>query len=148
MSQEARTAALNLLARREHSVFEMRQKLRARGFEVDDVQSVLATLTAEGLLSDDRFSEAFVNYRMARGLGPTRIAAELQQRGIDAQVIAEYLDARDTHWLQRAQAVRVKRFGNALPVDYKERMRQARFLQYRGFTSEQIWSVLGDDPAE
>jgi len=40
--------------------------------------------------------------------------------------------------------VRSKRFGDAMPEDFKERARQARFLQYRGFTSEQIREVLND----
>jgi regulatory protein len=42
--------------------------------------------------------------------------------------------------------VRHKRFGSELPEDFKERARQARFLQYRGFTTDQINHALaGDD---
>jgi regulatory protein len=41
--------------------------------------------------------------------------------------------------------VRRKRFGDEPPQDYKERARQSRFLQYRGFTSDQIRQVLDGD---
>ena len=41
--------------------------------------------------------------------------------------------------------VREKKFGTAMPADFKERNRQMRFLQQRGFTHEQIYSVFKDD---
>jgi len=40
--------------------------------------------------------------------------------------------------MQRLDLVRQKKFGKAMPADYKEQARQSRFLQYRGFSTEQI----------
>jgi regulatory protein len=48
----------------------------------------------------------------------------------------------EVDWLETIRAVRRKRFGPDLPREYAERARQARFLQYRGFDSEQIRSAL------
>jgi regulatory protein len=42
-----------------------------------------------------------------------------------------------------AREARRKRFGSAGPADFRERARQGRFLQYRGFSSEQIRAALG-----
>jgi regulatory protein len=136
---------MNLLARREHSTLELRDKLLARGFENDEIMSALQTLSREGLLSDERFTESFIHSRVERGSGPVKIRAELRQRGVTDEVIANWLDERDRAWLERAEAVRCKKFGSALPVDYKEKARQARFLQYRGFSAEQTRHVLRDD---
>jgi len=47
-----------------------------------------------------------------------------------------------------ATEVRLKKFGTAEPRDFKEKARQMRFLQYRGFEQEHIQAALtahGDD---
>jgi len=143
--KEIRLAAMNLLARREHSQQELHRKLVNKGFEPADIKPALATLTHEGLLSDERFTEAFINSRLKRGSGPVKIANELQQRGISDELVNSYLDERDRQWAESAVAVRVKRFGTEPPEDFKERARQMRFLQYRGFTLQQIQYAVGEE---
>ena len=53
------------------------------------------------------------------------------------------LEAAAEDWAAIAREVRRKRFGVSPPGDYRERARQARFLQYRGFSAEQIRAALG-----
>ena len=53
------------------------------------------------------------------------------------------LDAAAEDWAALAREVRRRRFGLSPPGDYAERARQARFLQYRGFSNEQIRAALG-----
>jgi len=141
----ARQAAMNLLARREHSALELRDKLLLRGFEAEEIGPALQALSHEGLLSDERFAEAFVHSRTQRGIGPVKIQLELRQRGVADSLIQLHLDEQDAAWLARGNVVRKKKFGNTLPTDYKECARQARFLQYRGFTAEQIRQVMRDE---
>jgi regulatory protein len=74
----------------------------------------------------------------------------LEMSGADAGVMGEEEAtiteiAADLDWHELARAVRAKRFGAARPRDYKERARQARFLQYRGFDAAQIRSALEVD---
>ncbi len=130
------------MARREHSKTELQRKLDARGYEAQAVRTVLDQLEAEQLQSDERFIEAFVHHRTDKGYGPCRIAQELRQRGISDNLLATYIDLNELAWHERAAVVRQKRFGSELPSDYRERARQSRFLQYRGFTSEQIRHVM------
>jgi regulatory protein len=140
--------ALDLLARREHSRQELKRKLGARDFSADTIEATLAELTTSGALAEARFTESFVRTRAARGKGPVRIRFELAERGIAADDSAAVLDG-EQDWHALARAVRVKRFGPTLPKDYKERARQARFLQYRGFDAAQIKSALaGDDDSD
>ena len=144
VATEVRRIALGLLARREHSGLELRHKLRARGFDADLVASVLQGLGEEGLLSDARFAESFVRARCDKGYGPLRIRGELRERGIDSDTIEACLDPDDIAWCRLGARVRNKRFGLSLPADLKQRARQIRFLQQRGFTGEQIRRVLED----
>jgi regulatory protein len=145
-SAVVRQAALDLLARREHGRRELARKLAARGFQdrtvVDDV---MAALEAEGLLSDMRFAEQFVWSRVQRGAGPLKIHAELRERGVDEALIEHSIEALVDDWQGLLRAVREKKFGRAIPDDFRERSTQMRFLQQRGFTAEQIGRVFRDD---
>jgi regulatory protein len=135
-------AALELLARREHSRRELTRKLSARGFPDEVIAPVLDELERSGALADARFTDTFVRSRVAKGQGPQRIRSELAQRGIGHAEADEVLRGAEVDWLETIRAVRRKRFGPELPRDYAERARQARFLQYRGFLSEQIRAAL------
>ncbi|NOX91190.1 MAG: regulatory protein RecX [Gammaproteobacteria bacterium] len=139
-----RRKAVDLLMRREHAVAELQKKLNARDYDANIVAEVIEQLLDEGLVSDARFTEAFVRYRCNNGHGPRRIQSELHERGVSEKIQAAYLDIGDSRWFEHAAQVRSKRFGDAQPENFKERARQARFLQYRGFTSEQIREVLDD----
>lgn len=140
-----RHKAMDLLARRDYAEAELCQKLTDKGFDAEAVAAVVAQLCDEGLVSDERFTEAFVRFRRERGYGPLRIQSELRERGVNDKIQAAYLDFRDPRWREQTAQVRRKRFGDEPPQDYKERARQSRFLQYRGFTSDQIRQVLDGD---
>jgi regulatory protein len=134
--------ALDLLTRREHSRRELERKLGARGFTDALIASTLDALEESGELASARFTASFIRARAAKGQGPARIRAELAERGIGREQAAELLREADIDWAALATSVRDKRFGAEPPSDFKERARQARFLEYRGFDSEQIGSAL------
>jgi len=95
-------------------------------------------LVAQGLLSNARYAESFIHSRYQRGQGPQKIRAELRERGVDEALIDAGLETYASHWQELLEQVRLKRFGPARPDDFRERSRQMRFLQQRGFTAEQI----------
>ena len=134
---------MRLLGRREHSCRELRQKLQARSFDPQTIDEVLAALQADNLLSNDRFTESYVRAKALKGIGPVRLRQELRQHDIDDETIGRYLS--DPQWLRLAAQARQKRFGPALPESFEERARQMRFLQYRGFDSEQIDGAMKQD---
>ncbi|BAU48015.1 RecX family transcriptional regulator [Sulfurifustis variabilis] len=101
-----------------------------------------ARLAEEGLLSDERFAEILVRSRRERGHGPLRIAKELEEKGLTQDAIERWVDPRSRDWVAQASRVRRRKFGARPPKDYAERARQARFLQYRGFTFDQIKRAL------
>ena len=115
---------------------ELREKLAARDFDGDEIEATLSALLEDGLLSEERFVENFVGSYTRRGHGPVWLRAELERRGISGEAISAALAKADVDWDAAAEAVRVKRFGPETPTDFKERVRQARFLQYRGFIKD------------
>ncbi|ROQ20480.1 regulatory protein [Marinimicrobium koreense] len=147
---EVRLTAMNLLARREHARDELRTKLLKRfgseGERVKTVDQALARLEEQGLQSDERFTEAFVTARERQGKGPLRIAQELRQKGVSDSLVSLYLDEGDERWWDLANEVRRKRFGDAPVEAPKEKARQARFLQYRGFSHEQVREAIANAP--
>ena len=50
---------------------------------------MLDELEQENLLSDARYTEAYIRQRGARGYGPDRIRQELRQKGVDGCLLAE-----------------------------------------------------------
>ena len=134
-----------MLARRDFASGELRERLTARGFEAAAAAEALAALMAHGELCDERFAQNYVAYHAGRGHGPIRIAAELRARGV-AQPLIEAALADGPDWRAVAGTVRARRFGKAAPPSWKERARQARFLQYRGFSADHIRAATGADP--
>jgi regulatory protein len=144
--KEIEAAAVRLLSRREHSTEELRRKLTAKGYAEAGVATVLEKLATKKLVSDERFVSSYVHHHARRGQGPVRIRAELRQQGItDSQIQQEVSDG-ETDWSRLAGEVRRRKFGAELPKTPSERAKQARFLQYRGFNSDQIRAALKFDP--
>ncbi len=142
---EVRRKALDLLSRREHGTVELAGKLRAKGYSADAVDAVIEELSRKSQASDARFAESYVHSRIRRGFGPLRVFRELRERGVEEAVIHAQLDSYAEEWSDRVVSVRHKRFGAGKPRDFRERARQARFLEYRGFTGEQIRQAMDDE---
>jgi regulatory protein len=140
----ARSSAIALLARRDFASGELRQKLTRQGYVADAVTQTVEELVAEGLLNDARYAEHYVAYHADRGEGPLRIEAELKEFGVASDLIQSALDG-GPDWKARARDVRVRRFGADIPDTWPEKAKQGRFLQYRGFSSDQIRAALGPD---
>ncbi len=143
--QSLRERAMNFLARREHSVHELTIKLVKAEFEHDDVINTIARLTEQDLQSDHRFAENYTRYRSNRGFGSQKIRQELKERGVAVELINDTLNEANIDWFELATTVRCKRFGKKSPDNFKERAKQQRFLQYRGFTHEQIANSFNTD---
>jgi len=140
---ELERIAVGLLARREHSRAELAQKLTARGFAPADIESLLHRLAAQRLQSDSRFAEAYVRARIGRGYGPQRIRAELRERGVMAEQIDQAFAAQPAADTPRIDEIWRRKYAGRLPADYRERARQMRFLQQRGFSLSDIHALFG-----
>ena len=142
---EARKKAMDYLARREHGRVELHGKLTKFGFDDDVAEDAIARLVDDGLQSEQRFVEAFVQSRINQGKGPARIRADLRQRGVNGNLVdAGLLDVKQD-WYKLAREVRLKKFGSGHPPDFKDKARQMRFLQSRGFEPDHIQAAVSAD---
>ena len=139
-----RAAALTLLARRDWFTGELSAELLAAGGDPQATAGVVAELVRERLLNDVHYVERYVASRAERGQGPVRIAADLGSLGVPQELIEAALDA-GPDWRALAGAVRQRRFGAGAPDSPAGKARQARFLQYRGFSSDHIRAATGAD---
>lgn len=141
-----RRAALNLLAQREQTAFELKQKLSRRfPDQASLLDGVIARLQAQGLQNDSRMAEAYVRYRVQRGQGPMKIRSEMSQKGLAGSVMDDAFRSQAPDWFALAASVLHKRFGDAesnAGIDRKERAKRSRFLQQRGFHYEHISAAL------
>ena len=131
---------MRLLARREHSRAELHAKLLPYVQEGEDLGAVLDDLEKRGWLSDQRAATQWVHAKRSR-FGIQRITHELRQRGIGEELISAALPALKDTELETACKVWQNKFG-VLPQDQKEKAKQARFLQSRGFSMEVVLKVL------
>ena len=133
---------MDLLARREHSALELRRKLISREFDETTVDQVLTRLQQDRLQCDARFTESYVHHRVNAGVGPLKIRYELLQKGVRDDLIEQYLESRGEQWDAMMAQQRVRKFGETIPQDLKARMKQARFLQNRGFSPDSVMRLF------
>ncbi len=139
--KDLRYAAVGLLARREHSRRELRQKLQRRFGDDVELDAVLEGLAEDGLQSDSRFAEVYTRMRLRKGYGPVRVLMELRERGVTDELASSWVYSEEHDWFEAADTAWRKKFG-AAPAGSKERAKHMRFLQYRGFTHDHISEIF------
>jgi regulatory protein len=137
-------AAVELLSRRDFCARELCEKLTAQGYEPSIIEGVVAELTERGFVNDERYAQQYVALHADRGHGPLRIGRELTALGIEPTLIESALSSGED-WSRRAREVRIRRFGLEVPAGWSDKARQARFLQYRGFSNDHIRAALGSE---
>jgi regulatory protein len=145
-AKSVKARAIALLARREYARAELRERLLAGGGDAAEVDAALAELAAQGYLSDGRYAHAIV--RRKRGEFAQRAIVEvLKRKGVDAAAAREALADIPLDDEKALLDLWRRRFGQP-PCDERERARQVRFLQSRGFALSSILRLLRAPPAE
>ena len=134
--------SLDIVSRREHSRYELMQKLNKRFPEtIPIIEDVLDKLVANKILDDERFAEMYLNSRARKGFGPKKIEMELHSKKVDSFFISNAIEAYED-WLENAKNELQKKFKGVVPNDYKSTMKQKQFLFNRGFTTQIIERIL------
>ncbi|MCB1665184.1 MAG: regulatory protein RecX [Pseudomonadales bacterium] len=143
-----RRAAMDLLARREHSRAELDTKLARKFPDLHaHISPVLDQLEQDALLSDERFAEAYTRYRRNRGVGPLLIRQELAGKGISTALIGASVDEGDEQWRESLKDVlaRKSRGLDMRSLDNRTRQKLFRFALSRGFSAHDISRALRSD---
>ena len=134
---QAKKKAFALLARREHSVEELKTKLSLKGYGERLLNDVLADLIHENYLSDERYVEMMFRYHFGRGQGPRKIISLIQQASVEGGLIQQIYQHFEGDWFQSAAHERQKKFGT-WQGGLEEKRKQARFLLGRGFEFDHV----------
>jgi regulatory protein len=134
---------MRLLARREYSRRELQSRLLSMGGDDADVTNLLDEFEAEGWLSEPRLVDAVVQTRRRR-FGAAKVIGELREKGVSEAGLQRAREAMTEGEVDAAREVWQKKFGSK-PVSLAERARQTRFLAGRGFSTDAIRNVLGQD---
>lgn len=141
-----KSKALSLLSRREHSIYELSEKL-SRSLDKKDedededqdlITPVIEYMTELGYLDEQRYVDMVMRSRVAKGYGATRIRQELQLKRVDSEIISMCFEETSVDWFELAKEVRERRFGGDVVSDPKLKAKQQRYLYSRGFNSDQI----------
>ena len=89
---EALQYAFRLLKFRPRSEYELRQRLKRRGFPESIVKETLLFLKAKGLVDDLEFARIWVESRIKKPLGINRLKQELRIKGIDKELIEQVVE--------------------------------------------------------
>lgn len=144
--QELYQYAIFILSRRDYSTNELQRRIerRIRETEKDSptapeyLPQVIERLLESQYLDDNRTIYSFFRSYLNKSYGPLRIRQELRLKGFPSEIIDRVLEETDTDWYALCQDLKEKKFGTGKPKDYKEKAKQVRYLQYRGFTSDTI----------
>ncbi len=145
MKTEVLQAAINYLSYREHASKELIDKLQHKGFAASDIAEVIAHLQEKNYQSDQRYAECIIRNRVNKGYGPLYIAQALRQQGITSSVIEQEIKNQQIDWYLQAELAYNKRFADVVIKDNKDRAKRIRFMQNRGFSTEQIFTLLSSD---
>ncbi len=133
------SAALELglaaLAKRDQPEHKIRAQLIKAGFESETIDSVIERLQSKRILNDERFAHAHVRARVAKGIGVERIRLELQQLGVDTEVILLATSAPAQDASELAFEALQRRVQKSPPLN---RARAMRFLSGRGFSDDEV----------
>jgi len=134
--------SVDLLSRREHSYKELMNKLKLREHSENEITPVLEYLIEKDYLSEERFAECLFRTRMNKGYGWRSIKSELAQKGVCSSIIIELNKNQQIDWYLQAELAYNKRFGESDIKDQKDKAKRIRFMQYRGFSSDEIMPLV------
>ncbi len=147
---KAKKTAMNMLAMRDHSCAELREKLGKREIPAPVIDELVEKLEKSRLLDDAEFAQRYVRaHRERRKLSRSALKRELTKKGISADIIAGVVDDVDGEE-ELARQVAEKKAASSRGLDYEVRQRRILgMLARRGFSStvclKVTREVLADD---
>ncbi|WP_180182943.1 regulatory protein RecX [Acinetobacter sp. YH01020] len=135
-----RSYAFAVLTRKEYSKADLIEKLALYADSREEVIHLVEELARENYQSDQRVAEMLLSSQKRKGKGPNRIKLALKNKKVDSELIQDEL--KETDWVAEAYQLKIKKFGKAVEHDPKQKAKQIRFLQYRGFDLDTIFKVI------
>jgi regulatory protein len=138
----ALNTALRILTPRDHSKYELVQKLKQRGFGSEDIEDAISACVRFDYINDIRTTELFIRQLKRKGFGKKRIQLELTKKGLKGDRIQGILDQSVSETDEREGAARILKKNIKRFEREKDRLKRRdkiyRFLHARGFSQRAI----------
>jgi len=146
--QEAYKSAVRMLGIREHNEQELRLKLSSKQYDEIIIDDVIEKLKHYDYLSETRYAETFLRYRLKKGETPRFAAQKAKQKGADPAVLSLVLEEVEQHFdaWSACKDVLDKRDPSGLrKQDKRVWQRQMRYLQHKGYDINTILQVMNEE---
>lgn len=145
---EIKSAAYNFASYKPRTESQVRQKLKEKGFEIEESDTAINFLYEFDLLDDERFCRQFIqNYLIKKAAGKQKIYFELLKKGIDksmaANAIEEFFPEDDSYHLALKAAEKKMRMLERKPPE-KRKTLMAAYLQRQGFDYTLIRKLVNE----
>lgn len=134
---------LYLLSKREYSEAQLRQKLKLKEYELEEIEQAIARAKESNWQSDERFCASYVRYRALQGYGPRRLRQELRQKGVKDWLITQQLDECEIDWFELAERVFEKK--RPTSWDLKAKQKMWRYMVSHGFSNDHFSHLMNGD---
>lgn len=145
-AKDALTSALHILTLREHTAFELAQKLRLKDFDEAEIAAALEQCRAWNYLDDERAARVLAKTLLRKGAGLNKIKFELSKRKVPAAVAAMVVEELNIGEGQLDAALKLvaKKFVKAdnAADKHKQKGKIYRYLQGKGYTADIIFKVF------
>lgn len=147
-TNKLRSTALAWLGRQEYSQHKFCEKLKKYEATEEQIELILEEFCQNDWLCEQRYCDAYVRGRVNKGQGKIRIRADARNKRLDQDNVNESLNKVDVDWFEQARATYYKRFGDMPVKDIKDKAKRLRFMQYRGFTMDEVNFAMNNDDDE
>ena len=141
-SQELYDHAVSLLARRDYASGDLARTLSKMTENREKIDKALSRLVECGYLDDNRLITHMIDKHVRKKHGPARIKQEIRQKGFSPELVEQMLEKVDVDWYAMARELKVSKLGDAVASEAKEKNKQIRYLQYKGFSMDMIFEAL------
>lgn len=141
--QELYDHAIYLLAGKDYSSGDMAWQLCRLAENAEQITLILARLSDNGYLNNSRLMAHLFDKHIRKLHGPARIKQAFRQRGFSQELTEQTINNSGVDWYASAREARIRKFGETPPSDPKEKNKQFRYLQYKGYPMDMISEAFG-----
>ncbi len=135
--EEVKNKALSILGFRSHSELELRQKLRQKGAEEEDIDSAIEFLKEYNFINDEDYARRLAHDLVKlKNFGLYRVRRELEAKGIDSDTIEITIQELEDNEEERLMPLVEKKLGGNF--ERKNIDKTIRYFLYRGYSFDDI----------
>ena len=140
-SDKAFDRALNFLAIRPRSAWELRSYLLRKDYETEQADTIVNKLSDRGYLDDEQFARSWVDSRhLLKSISKRKLALELKIKRIEQSIIDKVLSEDETDELEDLRKLVAKK---SRLSQYRDPQKLTRYLISQGYNYSDIKSALG-----